>query len=77
MAIYLPAPANMRAPNNPCHRHARQFRIPRELRRSLACTNIIENVMGTVRRVCWNVKYCRSPSMAMRWTAAAMQEARR
>ncbi len=46
----------------------------RELRRSLACTNIIENVMGTVRRVCRNVKYWRSPSMALRW-AAAMQEA--
>ena len=29
--------------------------LPRELRRSLACTNIIENVMGTVRRVCRNV----------------------
>jgi putative transposase len=49
--------------------------LPRELRRSLACTNIIENVMGTVRRVCRNVKYWRSPSMAMRWTAAAMMEA--
>ena len=45
-----------------------------ELRRSLACTNIIENVMGTVRRVC-HVKYWRSPSMALRWTGAAMQEA--
>ena len=30
--------------------------LPKELRRSLACTNIIENVMGTVRRVCRNVK---------------------
>ena len=40
--------------------------LPRELRRSLACTNIIENVMGTVRRVCRNLKYWRSPSMAMR-----------
>jgi len=29
--------------------------LPPELRRSLACTNIIENVMGTVRRVCRNV----------------------
>ena len=48
---------------------------PKELRRSLACTNIIENVMGTVRRVCRNVKRWRSASMAMRWTAAAMQEA--
>jgi putative transposase len=49
--------------------------LPLELRRSLACTNIIENVMGTVRRVCRNVKRWRSASMAMRWTAAAMQEA--
>ena len=30
--------------------------LPAELRRSLACTNIIENMMGTVRRVCRNVK---------------------
>ena len=49
--------------------------LPKELRRSLACTNVIENVMGTVRRVCRNVKRWRSASMAMRWTAAAMQEA--
>src|SRR6476659_1117876 len=48
--------------------------LPKELRRSLACTNIIENVMGTVRRVCRNVKRWRSAAMAMRWTAAAMQE---
>ena len=51
--------------------------LPRELRRSLACRNIIENVMGTVRRVCRNVKYWRSPSMAMRWAAAAMREAKK
>ena len=49
--------------------------LPKELRRSFACTNIIENVMGTVRRVCRNVKRWRSASMALRWTAAAMQEA--
>jgi transposase-like protein len=49
--------------------------LPPELRRSLACTNIIENVMGTVRRVSRNVKYWRSPSMALRWTGAAMLEA--
>ena len=48
--------------------------LPPELRRSLACTNIIENVMGTVRRVSRNVKYWRSPSMALRWAGAAMQE---
>src|SRR5437773_10782708 len=51
--------------------------LPIELRRSLACTNIIENAMSTVRRVCRNVKRWRSASMAMRWTAAAMQEAAR
>ena len=45
--------------------------LPPQLRRALACTNIIENMMGTVRRVCRNVKRWRSPAMALRWTAAA------
>jgi transposase-like protein len=49
--------------------------LPDQLRRSLACTNMIENVMGTVRRVCRNVKRWHSSSMAMRGTAAAMDEA--
>jgi putative transposase len=49
--------------------------LPRELRRSLACTNIIENMLGSVRRVCRNVKRWRDASMALRWTAAAMLEA--
>jgi transposase-like protein len=31
--------------------------LPPELRWSLACTNIIENAMGTLSRVFWNVKY--------------------
>lgn len=39
-----------------------QLGLPPELRRSLTCTNIIENVVGTVRRVNRNVKYWRSPS---------------
>jgi hypothetical protein len=46
-----------------------------ELRRSLACTNIIETITGSVRRVCRNVKRWRDASMALRWTAAAMLEA--
>ena len=46
--------------------------LPKEPRRSLGCTNIVENLMATVRRVCRNVKRWRSASMAMRWTAAAM-----
>jgi putative transposase len=32
-------------------------------------------MMGTIRRVCRNVKHWRDASMALRWTAAAMQEA--
>ena len=49
--------------------------LPAELRRSLACTNIIENMMGTVRRVCRNVKRWQDAPMALRWTSAAMLEA--
>jgi hypothetical protein len=49
--------------------------LPRELRRSLACTNIVENIMGSVRRVCRNAKRWRNASMALRWTAASMLEA--
>jgi hypothetical protein len=49
--------------------------LPRELRRALACTNIIDNIMGSVRRVCRNLKRWRDASMALRWTAAAMTEA--
>ena len=49
--------------------------LPKELRRSLACTNSIENMMGTVRRVCRNVKRWRNAGMALRWAAAGMTEA--
>ena len=49
--------------------------LPSELRRSLACTNIIENIMGTIRRVCRNVKRWQDAAMALRWTSAAMLEA--
>jgi putative transposase len=49
--------------------------LPPELRRALACTNSIENMMGTVRRVCRNVKRWRNADMALRWTAAGMMEA--
>ena len=37
----------------------------------------IENMMGTVRRVTRNVKHWSSSSMALRWTAAAMNEAKK
>ncbi len=37
--------------------------------------NIIENMNGTVRRVCRNVKRWTDASMALRWTGAGMIEA--
>ena len=49
--------------------------LPTQLRRSLACTNIIENMNGTIRQVCRNVKRWQDASMALRWTSAAMLEA--
>jgi transposase-like protein len=52
-----------------------RFGLPVELRRPPACTNIIENMNGTVRQVCRNVKRWRGAEMALRWTAAAMLEA--
>ena len=51
--------------------------LPPELRRSLACTNIIENALGTVRQTSRNVKRWRNAEMALRWTAAGLLEARK
>ena len=51
--------------------------LPHELRRSLACTNIIENALGTVRQVTRNVKRWRNAEMALRWTAAGLLEAQK
>jgi putative transposase len=52
-----------------------RMRLPIQLRRSLACTNIIENMNGSIRRICRNVKRWRDAAMALRWTGAAMIEA--
>ena len=51
--------------------------LPHELRRSLACTNIVENALGTVRQVTRNVKRWRHAEMALRWTAAGLLEAQK
>ena len=51
--------------------------LPHELRRSLACTNIIENALGTVRQVTRNVKRWRHAEMALRWTATGLLEAQK
>jgi putative transposase len=40
-------------------------RLPKDLRRSLACTNIIENMNGTIRQVTRNVKRWRDGSMVL------------
>src|SRR5262245_16688601 len=52
-----------------------RLKLPTSLRRSPACTNAIENMMGTVHRVSRNVKRWRNAAMALRWTAAGMMEA--
>jgi len=49
--------------------------LPKDLRRSLASTNIIESMNAVIRQVCRNVKRWRDAKMALRWTAAGMQEA--
>lgn len=51
--------------------------IPDELRRSLACTNMIESMNSVIRQVCRNVKRWRNAGMALRWTGAAMLEAKK
>ena len=51
--------------------------LPHELRRSLACTDIVENALGTVRQVTRNVKRWRHAEMALRWTAAGLLEAQK
>lgn len=41
----------------------------------MACTNTIDNMMGTIRRALRNVKRWRSARRALRWTAAGMMGA--
>jgi hypothetical protein len=49
--------------------------LPKALRRALACTNAIENMQGTIRRVSRNIKRWQHAEMALRWAAAGMMEA--
>ena len=50
---------------------------PALLRQSLATTNAIENLNGTIRRVSRNVKRWKSPSMVRRWTLLASSPRRK
>ena len=52
-------------------------RWPALLRQSLATTNAIENLNGTIRRVSRNVKRWKSPSMVRRWTALGVVTAQK
>jgi transposase-like protein len=54
-----------------------RLELPLELRRSLACTNMIESMNSVIRQVCRNVKRWRNARMALRWTGAAMLEAKK
>jgi len=51
--------------------------LPLSLRRSLATTNAIENIMGTVRKATRNVKRWRGGGMVRRWTAIGLVAAKK
>ena len=51
-----------------------QLTLPATLRRSLASTNPVENLIGTIRRVSRNVKRWRG-DMVPRWTALGLRTA--
>lgn len=51
--------------------------LPYLLRRSLACSNAIDNAIGTVRTISRNVKRWRNAETALRWTAAGLGEAQK
>lgn len=52
-----------------------RLELPPTLRRSLATTNSIENMLGTVRRVTRNVRRWRGGPMVRRWTAMGFRVA--
>jgi len=45
-----------------------------ELRCSLRCRNVIDNMNETMRQVSANVKHSRNAAMALRWRGTAMLE---
>ena len=49
-----------------------RLRLPKELRKSLASTNIMESVNAVIARSSKNVTRWRNASMGLRWTAAGM-----
>jgi transposase-like protein len=49
--------------------------LPASLERTLSSTNVIENLLGTVREVSRRVKRWRGGGMILRWMAAGLMEA--
>ena len=49
--------------------------LPALLARTFSTTNPLENVNGSIRQTCRNVKRWRDGSMILRWTSAALREA--
>lgn len=54
-----------------------KLELPDALRRSLATTNAVENLMGSIRRVCRNVRRWKNPEMIRRWTALGIDTAQK
>lgn len=52
-----------------------RLNLPQTLRRTFSTTNAIENMNGTLRRVCRNVKRWQGESMIRRWIALGVSEA--
>jgi transposase-like protein len=54
-----------------------KLRLPQSLRSCLGTTNLIENLMGTIRRTCRNVKRWKNRDMVTRCTVLAISTAQR
>lgn len=54
-----------------------KLELPDSIRRSLATTNAVENLMGSIRRVSRNVKRWKNPDMIRRWTALGVVTAQK
>jgi transposase-like protein len=52
-----------------------RLKLPESLRRLLATTNIVENLVGSIRTTTRNVKRWRRGDMVLRWVALALCEA--
>jgi putative transposase len=51
--------------------------LPHTLQRTFSTTNAIENMNGTLRRICRNVKHWRGELMIRRWIALGVSEAQK